>query len=83
MKELEILKSTGMTEYDAKRHLKDGALIHEVEDYLKNFEEYAAELGEDDKAELREFLEVGKSGTLWDNDLTEHEGVKYYIEYLL
>lgn len=82
-KEMNILLSTGMTQHDAKKHMKMGAIIYEVNDYLNNFNEYADALEEDAKTELRNFLKKGKDGTIWDNDLTTYEDKKYYIEYAL
>ena len=80
---MEILLSTGMTEYDAKRHLKNGAVIYDVQDYLDHFDVYAGDLDEDDQTELKKFLKKGEEGTLWDNDLVIYEGKKYFIEYVL
>lgn len=83
MNEMNILLSTGMTKYDAERHIKMGAIIYDVDDYLENFEEYADSLEEDAKADLKNFLKKGIDGTIWDNDLTTYRGKKYYIEYAL
>lgn len=82
-REIEILMSTGMTEYDAKRHLNDGAIIHDLNEYLDDFENETEYLTDDEKEELRNFLTEGKDGMLWDNDLTTYEGVQYYIVYSL
>lgn len=79
---MEILLSTGMTEHDAKKHLKNGAVIYDVQDYLDHFDVYAGDLDEDDQEELKNFLQKGEEGTLWDNDLVIYEGKKYFIEYV-
>lgn len=81
--EINILLSTGMTKHDVKRHMRMGVIIYEVGDYLENFEEYADTLEDDAKAELKNFLQRGEDGKIWDNDLTTYKGDKYYIEYAL
>lgn len=82
-KEIEILMSTGMTKHDAEKHLKEGASIYEVDDFMKNFDEYTREMDDEYKEELRAFLTSGKDGHLWDNDVTTYNGIRYYIEYVL
>lgn len=83
MKDLEILKSAGMTDHDARLHLQKGVVIYDLPEYLDHFDEYTAEMDDEDKDKLRAFLEAGKPGCFCDNDLTEYNGVKYYIEYCL
>lgn len=82
-KKIEILKATGMSNHDAKRHMKEGATIYEANDYIANFEQYASGLEEEDKETLLNFLKAGKRGSIWGNDLIEYDGIKYYIEYAL
>ena len=82
--EIEILKSTGMTEFDAKKHIKMGVTIYEVDDCLKHFESVFGDFEGDEKENLRAFLMAKKDGSrLWDNDLTICDGTAYYIEYCL
>lgn len=83
MKELEILMQTGMSKRDAERHIENGVEIYEVEEFLNNFENYAEALEDEDKEKLRKFLENNKTGIIWDNDLVEYDGKRYYIEYSL
>lgn len=81
--EINILMNTGMTKADAERHLRNGATVYKVNEYLKFFDEYTESFDDDDKVKLRTFLEAGEDGSIWDNDLTTCDGVQYYIEYCL
>lgn len=83
--ELQILSSTGMTESDAKKHLKDGAIIYDLDDYLNNFEEYTSpfDFEQEEKEEFKKFLETRKIGSYRDNDLTKYDGKYFFIEYVL
>lgn len=78
-KEIEILMNDGCTQYDAERHMKNGTLIYEMDEFMKNADEYLSYM-----EEKEEFLEQIKDGVAPEDwGIAEYEGQKYIIQYCL
>lgn len=84
-KDIKIIMATNKTKREAEEHLKCGTIVYEYKDYLKNFDEYAGELEEEYKQQLKHEVETSDDGPLvnWDMDLVTFEGNRYVIEYFL
>ncbi len=84
-KDIKIIMAASKTKREAEEYLKNGAVVYEYEDYLEHFDEYAGELEEEYKQQLRHEVETSDDGPLvnWDMDLVTLEGVRYLIEYFL
>lgn len=79
--DFEILKETGMTDYDAKKHLERGTTVYR--DFEEHLEDYIEEFDSDEegKEAIREMVRTGKPMPDWD--VVDHNGHKYYICYCL
>lgn len=84
-KDIKIFMAAGCTRAEAKKHLESGSTVYEFNDYLNHFDEYAGELEEEYKRQLRYEVETSDDGPLvnWDMDLVTFEGARYLIEYFL
>lgn len=74
-KDIKIIMATNKTKREAEEHLKRGTIVYEYKDYLKNFDEYAGELEEEYKQQLKHEVETSDDGPLvnWDMDLVTFE----------
>ena len=84
-KDIKIIMAAGCTRTEAEKHLKNGSTVYELNDYLNHFDEYAGELEEEYKLQLKHEVEASDDGPLvnWDMDLVTFEGTRYVIEYFL
>lgn len=92
-KEIEIIKLTGSTESEAKKHLDNGSIIYSLDDAINNFDDYfidktiteeAQEEMKEDLKEFKDFLLSGKyNKILNDYQIVNYEGVDYLIEFCL
>nr|DAM00533.1 MAG TPA: hypothetical protein [Bacteriophage sp.] len=84
-KDIKIIMATNKTKREAEEYLKRGAVVYEYADYLEHFDEYAGELEEEYKQQLKHGVETSDDGPLvnWDMDLVTFEGDRYVIEYFL
>lgn len=92
-KEIEIIKLTGSTESEAKKHLDNGSIIYVLDDAIKNFDDYfidktiTEEAQEEMKEDLKEFKDFLLSRNYYkivdDFHIVEYEGVDYLIEFCL
>lgn len=80
-RETEILIKDGCTRYDAERHMKNGTLIYEKEEFMKNADEYLNYMEEEEKEEFLEQIKNDIPPVDWG--ITEYEGEKYLIQYSL
>lgn len=75
-KDIKIIMATNKTKREAEEYLRRGTIVYEYKDYLKNFDEYAGELEEEYKQQLKHEVETSDDGPLvnWDMDLVTFEG---------
>ena len=80
-KDIKIIMTTNKTKREAEEYLKRGAVVYELE----HLDEYAGELEDEYKQQLRDEVETSDDGPLviWDMDLVTFEGDRYVIEYIL
>lgn len=52
--------ATNKTKREAEEYLKRGAVVYEYADYLKHFDEYAGELEEEYKQQLKQLRTMGR-----------------------
>lgn len=85
MKSLEtsILMLDGCTESEAEKHLKNGTIIFQQDDFEKNFESYMDEwgMGEEETKELERMIESKIPVNGWG--IVEYQETKYYIMYVM
>lgn len=83
MTDLEILMMDRCTKSEAEKHLNNGSVVFEGEDFEKHFDSYMDEWGidEDEREEYRAMIDKKKPVTDWG--IVEHEGKTWYIMYCL
>lgn len=83
MTDLEILMMDNCTKSEAEKHLKNGSVVFEGDDFEKHFDDYMDEWGidEDEKAEYKSMIDKKEPVTDWG--IVEHEGKTWYIMYCL
>lgn len=83
MTNLEILMMDRCTRSEAEKHLKNGTVVFEGEDFENHFDSYMDEwdIDEDERAEYKAMIDEKKPATDWG--IVEHEGKTWYIMYCL
>ena len=83
MTDIEILMMDRCTKSEAEKHLKNGTVVFDGEDFEKHFESYMDEWGidEDERAEYKAMIDEKKPATDWG--IVEHDGMVWYIMYVL
>lgn len=83
MTDLEILMMDRCTRSEAEKHLKNGTVVFEGEDFEKHFDGYMDEwdIDEEGRAEYRAMIDDKKPVADWG--IVEHEGKTWYIMYVL
>lgn len=83
MTDLEIMMMDGCTKSEAEKHLKNGSVLFEGEEFEKNFDSYMDEWGidEDERAEYKAMIDDKNPVDDWG--IVEHEGKTWYIMYVL
>lgn len=80
--EYEILKTLPMSEYDIKRHIRQGVFISEANYFLETLEECDI-FDDSEKEQIIKAVNGGTSIFKFDIDVTELDGVKYVLTYSL
>lgn len=83
MTNIEILMMDKCTKQEAEKHLKNGTVVFEGEDFEKHFDDYMDEWGmdEEERLEYRAMIDAKKPVADWG--IVEHEGTTWYIMYVL
>ncbi len=83
MTDIEILMMDRCTKSEAEKHLKNGTVVFDGEDFEKHFESYMDEWGidEDDREEYKAMIKEKKPVADWG--IAEHDGMVWYIMYVL
>lgn len=83
MTNLEILMMDGCTKSEAEKHLQNGTVVFESEDFEKHFESYMDEwdIDDEERAEYRRMIDEKKPAADWG--VVEHNGKTWYISYVL
>lgn len=83
MTDLEIMMMDRCTKSEAEKHLKNGSIVFNGEDFEKHFDSYMEEWGidEDERAEYKTMIDSKKPVTDWG--IVEHDGKTWYIMYVL
>ena len=83
MTDIDILMMDGCTRREAERHLKNGSVVFEGEDFENHFNDYMDEwsIYEKDREEYRQMISDKKPAT--DCGVVEKDGKVWYILYVL
>lgn len=83
MTNLEILMMDRCTKAEAEKHLKNGSVVFDGDDFEKHFESYMDEwdIEGGEKEEYRQMIDNKKPITDWG--IVEHEEKTWYIMYVL
>lgn len=83
-KRIEIIMAAGSTKYEAEKHLKNGTIIYEYDDYINNASGYMYGLEEEDQKKLLEAIKNKEPNiTKYDHSVVNYENKWYVIEYAL
>lgn len=82
-RQIEILMMDCGTRSDAEKHLKNGSVIFDGEDFQKHFESYMDELDADEEERARYRAMVDHKKSIPDWGIVEDGGKTYYIMYAL
>lgn len=83
MTDLEIMMMDGCTKAEAEKHLNNGSIVFEGEDFESHFDSYMDEwdIDEEDRVEYKSMIDEKKPVSDWG--IVEHEGKTWYIMYVL
>lgn len=83
MTDLEVMMMDGCTKSEAEKHLKNGSVVFDEEDFKKHFDDYMDEWGidEESRGEYKSMIDDKKPATDWG--IVEHDGKIWYIMYVL
>lgn len=83
MKDIDILMMDGCTKTEAEKHLKNGSIVLDGEDFKNHFDDYMSEwdIGEEDQEAYRNMLNNHKPAQDWG--VVDHNGATYFIMYVL
>lgn len=82
-RQIEIIMLDGSTKSEAEKHLRNGSVIFDGEDFEKHFESYMGEFDadEEEREQYRAMIDQKKPAPDWG--IVEDEGKTYYIMYVL
>lgn len=83
MTDLQVLMMDNCTRAEAERHLKNGSVVFEGEEFEKNFELYMNEWGIDGEDHEKYKNMIQTKTPMADWGFVEHEGSTWYISYAL
>lgn len=83
MTDLEIMMMDRCTKSEAEKHLRNGSVVFEREDFEKNFDSYMDEwdIDDEDRAEYKSMIDEKKPVTDWG--IVEYGDKTWYIMYVL
>ena len=83
MNNVEILMMDGCTKSEAEKHLKNGTIVFDGEDFENNFYNYMNEweIGVEDIPSYE--IMIKERNPIEDWGIVEHDGKTFYIMYVL